>query len=131
MEEKHETQKHKKNSSNKPMILISIVFFLILLSLIIIESNLSTVPRISFQKINLTNNGFTPNNLTVNLGSSVSFYNKEQRDSDVVVTKGPIWFDSGEISPNSNFKWTFTYIGNYSIEEVRTGASLNLSVLPD
>ncbi len=124
----HSTIHTIKKHSNKPFLFIALIFLLALFVLIIIGNNYSTSNTIQFQTINVTQYGFSPANTSITLGSSISFYNRENSDVDIVVTQGPIWFDSGWIAPNSNFKWTFDNPGNYSIREIKSANGLNVQV---
>lgn len=71
-------------------------------------SNVST----SANGIQIQANSFNPDTLTVKVGTKVTWTNNDSYDHTVTSDDGT--FDSGRLSANSSYSFTFAKVGTYS-----------------
>jgi plastocyanin len=78
------------------------------------ESSTSSQPT-STDKVNITNYTFSPANITVKVGTTVTWTNNDDVDhtvtSDTAPNSGP---DSGLINPGDTYTYTFNQAGTFN-----------------
>jgi amicyanin len=62
----------------------------------------------------IQNFAFSPTPLTVKVGTTVTWTNKDNVDHTVTTTSGPVMFDSKNIASGQTFSYTFTQAGTYN-----------------
>ena len=62
------------------------------------------------QTVNVQDNSYEPNNLTIQAGATVTWMNRGQRTHTVTFDVGR---DSGDIAPGGSFSATFPHAGTY------------------
>lgn len=65
----------------------------------------------STNSVKIKSSGFSPSYLEVNLNTSVVWRNDDNRSHSVIADDGT--FNSGELTPGSNFSHMFTRVGGY------------------
>jgi plastocyanin len=70
-----------------------------------------TTTTVSGNSVNIANFTFVPGTLTVNAGTTVTWTNSDSTDHHVVSDTGV--FDSGVMSANSTYSFTFSNTGNF------------------
>lgn len=66
-------------------------------------------------QVNIQNLAYSPANITVNSGSTVTWTNNDSVDHTVTSQAGENYsFDSGIISPDGTYQYTFDNVGTYS-----------------
>jgi plastocyanin len=75
--------------------------------------------------VNIANFAFTPNPLTITVGTTVTWTNNDSTVHNVASTAGPASFTSGTLGTGSAFSFQFTLAGTYeyhcSIHPTMTG----------
>ena len=64
--------------------------------------------------VTIQNFAFTPGSLTISVGDSVTWTNKDSTAHTATSTSGPASFNSGTLNPGAQFTFTFTTAGTYS-----------------
>ena len=62
--------------------------------------------------ISITNSGFSPTSLQINISATVSWINNDNAIHTVTADDGS--FDSGDIAPGSKYNHSFTRTGTYN-----------------
>ena len=70
-----------------------------------------TTTAVSGNSVNIANFNFVPGTLTVNAGTTVTWTNSDSVDHHVASDTGV--FDSGVMSANSSYSFTFNNTGNF------------------
>jgi plastocyanin len=70
------------------------------------------VPPASSNEVYIQNMAFSPSSITVNVGTTVKWTNKDNMLHSV--TSNTSVFDSGDMNLNSTYSYTFTTVGIYS-----------------
>ena len=85
-------------------------------------------PNEVFMKDNL----FTPNNLTVKLGTTVKWTNKGAITHTATSNDGGATFNSGNVTPGQSFSYTTTTAGTFQYQCTIHGAAMSgtLTVTP-
>lgn len=85
------------------------IFFVAILIIMIASCKSSTM---TVNQVNLSNMSFTPNSLTVPVGTSVTWTNKDAVTHTVTSDTG--LFDSGNLTSGSKYTYTFPTAGTYA-----------------
>lgn len=72
----------------------------------------STTQAATAPAVSIVNFAFNPATLTVRVGDTVTFVNKDDETHTATATGGD--FDSGRLDQNASFSYTFTKPGTYS-----------------
>lgn len=84
------------------------LFFLAILTILIASCKSDTMTA---NQVTLSNRSFTPNSLTVPVGTTVTWTNKDAVTHTVTSTTG--LFDSGNLASGSKYSYTFPTAGTY------------------
>lgn len=72
----------------------------------------TTAPTSNGNSISVANFSFSPNSLTVKVGTKVTWTNNDSVTHTVTENNGA--FNSGDLAPGSSFSFTFSKAGTYS-----------------
>lgn len=61
--------------------------------------------------IEITESSFQPNPMTIELGTTVTWINRDSKDQEVAASNGD--FNSGKIAPGGQYKYTFSKAGTF------------------
>jgi amicyanin len=64
--------------------------------------------------VTIQNFAFSPTPLTVKVGTTVTWTNKDNVDHTVTTTSGPVSFDSKNFASGQTFSHTFNQAGTYN-----------------
>lgn len=62
----------------------------------------------------IQNFAYSPSTITIAVGSSITWTNRDSVDHTVTEVSGPAGFDSGQIAPGATYTHTFTVAGTYT-----------------
>jgi plastocyanin len=107
-----------KNILHRSLLLVSIMFALVVLvsasacSGYGTTSSTSSAPPASGSSVTLSNFAFSPATLTVKVGTTVTWTNKDTATHTVVSDTGV--FGSGNLATNASFSYTFSTAGTFT-----------------
>ena len=77
------------------------------------SSSSTNKPAVATNAVTIQNFAFSPANITVKVGTTVTWTNKDSVAHTVTETDGKTGPDSGNVNPNSAYSFTFKTAGTY------------------
>jgi len=89
------------------------------------SSTAASIPN----SIEITDSSFSPNSMTVEAGTTVTWINHGSADQEVVASNGK--FDSGNISPGGQYQYAFTEAGTFEYYSKTNSAMTGKIIVTD
>jgi plastocyanin len=94
------------------------------------QQTASTTPAAAIpNSIEITDTSFQPNPMTIQVGTTVTWVNRDSKDQEVVSSNGA--FDSGNIAPGGQYQYTFSQAGTFDYSSKTTSAITGKVIVTD